>query len=131
MFNFFKKKEKNKDGFPLSVKGFWYSYSWYSWLCKCDILEYGDRMSGDKANSVSPATDRIAFNHFRCGIKNDNKTNLIDGLIPAIRIGDKIGLYKVVKGPYYRKHNHSDRAGWDDGKEIDLKFVKSIKDGGS
>lgn len=125
----FKKRTHSKDGFPLVVKEHWYTGAWYSWLCDQDVLSYGDRMSGDKANSVSPATGTIAFNHYRCGIHNNDESNLVDGLIPALRIGNLIGLYKITRQPYSRTEFMSDRLGWDDGKYIDLKFVNTIQAG--
>lgn len=122
----FKKKTHNKDGFQLVVKDHWYTGRWYMWICKHGDLEYGDSLSGDKANKVSPADDELAFNWRRCGINSDDTSNLIDGLIPAMRVGAKIGLYKLTNKPKRRTSLTSDLAGWDDGMYVNLKFVKSI-----
>jgi hypothetical protein len=48
---------------------------------------------------------------------------LVDGLIPAMRLGDLAGLYEVTDE---RRMGGSDRAMWDNGIEVALKFVKAV-----
>jgi hypothetical protein len=54
----------------------------------------------------------------------DNE-GLVEGLIPAVRIGDRLGLYHVT-AIYRPKSPWHDPAPWDDGKEIDLRLVRVI-----
>ena len=102
--------------FPKIIKEHWYCGAWYMYLS--DLPGYKGNLDPDDVES--PATDKVAFNHFHAGIYNEDKTGLIDGLIPAIRIGDKIGLYQVTRikgaGVWY------DGLPWDNGQKIDLKL---------
>ena len=112
--------------FPQFVQQHWYCGSWYMWLGELrDNGEYeGGNLDPDPAVLMPFATDKVAFNHFHMGVHGRDGSMLIDGLIPAIRIGDRVGLYKASHR--YRKENFFDGAMWDDGYHVDLSFVRSI-----
>src|SRR4051812_12707463 len=93
-----------KEGFPKAINGLWYCGAWYM----------------DKSQKGLPC-----FNPWKTAIIGADHSDCIDGLIPAMRIGDKIGLYIRV-GKTYWGGGGSDLASWDDGMKIDLKFVKSV-----
>jgi hypothetical protein len=128
IMSFFAKdvKTHSAEGFPLKVIGHWYTGAWYGQVCATNVIGAGESMSGDKANTVSPAENEMAFNWRRCGISSSDTSNLIEGLVPAMKIGDTLGLYKVIKPAYLRSSLLSDPAGWDDCREIDLQFVKTV-----
>lgn len=94
-----------KPVFPRTVKRHWYCGAWH--------LHRGKE-------------GRIVFNPFRTGFCGDDTSELIDGLIPAIRVGDRIGLYKQV-GQKYRETSFYDGAPWDDGYMVDLRYVRSVR----
>lgn len=111
--------------FPKKIKGHWYCGSWYLYLSDLrDKGEYqGSNLNPDEIKL--PAENEVAFNHFRTGLSRNDTSWLVDGLIPAIRINDRIGLYRQI-GSRYRTSSFYDGAPWDDGYHIDLKFVKSV-----
>lgn len=123
----FKKKTHNKDGFPLTVKGHGYCIAWSILLHSQKEVEIkrGDTSESDKFSRLSPAEDKVAFAHHNVGFYSDDKSGLIDGLIPAIKIKGKVGLYELVDR-YKRSNFTSDPASYDDCMEVDLKFIKSI-----
>jgi hypothetical protein len=55
------------------------------------------------------------------------KRGLVDGLVPAFRRGDYVGLYRCEK-TYYGQGmgSHSDWASWDDGKKTDWTLVRIV-----
>lgn len=119
---FFKKHDSR---FPKEVKRYWYCGRWQMHV---QSLRDNDEYDGDSLDSdelESPARDKVAFNPFRTGHACHDTSNLVDGLIPAIRVDDEIGLYEQV-GEKYRKTSFYDGAMWDDGYHIDLKFVCSV-----
>lgn len=125
--NLFKRLFVNKRGFPKHVKGHAYCVSWY--LHISDLRDRGEyRKPSLNPTELEPfAEDRVAFNHFRMGVhQSSDTTGLIDGLIPAMRLGDRVGLYKVTKDRY-RDTSFYDGAMWDDGYMLDLKLVKVIR----
>jgi len=67
----------------------------------------------------------VAFNPWRTGLASRDKSGLVDGLIPAMRIGEAIGLYAVV-GDKYQTTAFYDGAMWDDGYHVDLRLVRVI-----
>ena len=121
--------EKHDTRFPKEVKGYWYCGEWYLHLS--DLHDKGlydmKRMNSDPAIVETPARDKVCFNHCRCGFTTfGDSSELIDGLIPAIRVDDKIGLYKQV-GRQYCENNFYDGAPWDNGMKIDLEFVRTVE----
>jgi hypothetical protein len=104
-FRLFDASPISRDGFPKLIRNHWYCGAWY--LHK-----------GEEGVPV--------FNPFRTGLVRDDTADLIDDLIPAYRIAGKIGLYKQVGEKYPYGCGGSDLAPWDDGKAIDLRFVRSI-----
>ena len=116
--------------FPRVIKGHWYCGCWYLYLG--DLRDSGD-YSGttlDPEDVSSPARidvwpHRLAFNPFHTGHARDDVSALVDGLIPAVRVADKIGLYKQI-GRKYRDSAFYDGAMWDDGYKIDLRFIRCI-----
>ena len=65
------------------------------------------------------------FDPFSCEGPNidviGNDRGLVDGLIPAMRVGDRVGLYEAMN-PHYSQGmgRHSDWAPFDNGKYVDL-----------
>jgi len=118
MFNWFK---KFKSPFPKTVKGYWYTGRWY--MYRADLRSEGKEHRSD--HTEWPIEDKIMFNPFKVGLCGRDASGLIDGLIPAIRKDNMIGLYKIVSE--YRMPGGSDLAMWDNGMEVNLKFVKSIE----
>lgn len=111
--------------FPRSVNEHWYCGKWYLYLA--DLHVKGEH----RGTTLNPpdmpvcATDVVAFNPWRTGHIDNDVSGLVDGLIPAIRIGDKVGLYRQV-GRKYRTTSFYDGAPWDDGYHVDLEFVRAI-----
>jgi len=121
----FKKHDKR---FPLKVKEYWYCGIWYMYLA--DLSSGGKKITSlDPDDIESPVRDQIAFNPWHIGLMGKDSSGLIDGLIPAIRVDDKIGLYRQTCAPYQTKSFY-DVAMWDDGCHIDMKFVRTIPVGG-
>ena len=120
--------------FPMSIKGHWYCGEWYMYLSglRDNGSHTGKTLNPDPQRVESPARDRVAFNPFRTGHAGSDVSGLIDGLIPAIRIGQEIGLYRQVGNAYCKGYNAPSRydgASWDDGYHIDLRFVRSVSAG--
>ena len=112
--------------FPAEVVGHWYCGSWYMYLSDLRDKEKYMGLSLDPKEIESPAPDQVAFNPYHTGHARSDTSGLIDGLIPAIRVGDKIGLYKQV-GSRYQDTSFYDGLPWDDGYKIDLRFVRSVQ----
>ena len=113
--------------FPLEIKKHWYCGCWYLYLS--DLRKAGeyDGTSLNPDEIRSPAEGKVAFNPWRTDlIQSNDESNLIDGLIPAIRFGNTVGLYQQV-GYKYRETNFYDGAPWDDGYLVDLKFVRTVE----
>lgn len=118
---------RHDSRFPRKVIGHWYCGCWYLHLA--DQIENGENIrefNGEAADKHSPADGKVAFNHYRCGIHGTDKTGLICGLIPAIRFGQTVGLYRVTRGSYQIQAFY-DGAIWDDGGRVDLEFVKTCE----
>lgn len=116
------KLSKRPEGMPASVKEYWYCGSWY-------MYRSDERQAGREARSdhiVWPVEGKFLFNFFKCDIlQHGNKDGLVDGLIPAYRSGNLVGLYKVVSCRY-RTTSFYDGSMWDDGYNVDLEFVKAV-----
>ncbi len=112
--------------FQKEVIEHWYCGAWYLYLgeLRDNGLYHGTSM--DPSEIVSPAMNRVAFNPWHTGHASHDTSGLIDGLIPAIRTGERVGLYEQV-GNRYRTTSFYDGAGWDDGYNIDLRFIRSIE----
>lgn len=117
---------KHDERFPKTVRDHWYCGSWYLYLS--GLIDEGKY----KQNTLDPedfsvtALDKVAFNHHRMGIHNGDVSGLMDGLIPAIQVGTKVGLYRQI-GNTHRPSSFYDGASWDDGYKIDLEFVKAVE----
>lgn len=113
---------ESPEGFPLKHRGFWYTGSWSSY-------RYDEQQAGRewRSDHVSwPVEGKIMFKYKWCAPQIPNGSDgrgLVDGLIPAMRLGDRVGLYEVTE---QRRMPGSDRGMWDDGIEVDLRFVKSV-----
>lgn len=126
MFGYFAKwLAASEPKFPPEKKGHWYCGTWYLHLA--DLRDQGlyHGTTLDPRDVETPAEGTICFNPCHTGHADSDTSGLIDGLIPAIRVGDEIGLYKQV-GPKYRTEAFFDGAPWDDGYHIDLRFVRAI-----
>lgn len=112
--------------FPAEVLDYWYCGSWYMYLSELrDSGEYTGTTANPENDIVASPREgtKICFNPWRMGWLKSDKSGLVEGLVPAIRIGDEIGLYRVVRGPY---GGGGCNASWDDGKYVDLKFIRCI-----
>lgn len=113
---------ESPEGFPLEYRGFWYTGSWVS-------HRYDEQQADREWRSDHvrwPVEGKFMFNYTWCRSQvhqGRSDRGLVDGLVPAMRLGDKVGLYKVIN---WHRMPGSDRAMWDDGIEIDLEFVKSV-----
>ncbi len=119
LLNFLKRKPKthSSDGFLLRENDFWYTGEWMT-------HRYDECQAGrpwKSAEAPWPIEGKIAFNPYKC-IGGDT-SGLINGLIPAIRLGDNIGLYEAKN--LRRNNSGSDLAGWDDAMLVDLVFIRS------
>lgn len=104
---------------PKKIENWWAYGSWYMFRSdlypkkeyRSDYIEY-------------PIEDKFMFNPFNT---IGGSEDLIDGLIPAYRHKELIGLYSIGHG-YYSSGtgSHSDWASWDNGKHYDLKLKKVI-----
>ena len=118
------RKIKSKlSPFPSKIEGHWYTGAWYMWQCDLNKFDLPARCD----DIVPFATgQKIAFNPFEVGlIYSNDRSGLIDDLIPVMMIDDMVGLYEPSK-TYPRKELRSDLAAWDDGRKVDLTFIKSI-----
>lgn len=114
--------------FPRQIKGYWYCGKWYLYLGRLrdEGVYFENNLNPPRGAVPWPPDDGSpAFNHFRCGIhQGSTHEELIDGLIPAVKIDGRIGLYS--HGGQYGGSCWDDNAGWDDGRKIDLQFVRAI-----
>lgn len=109
------------EGFPLAPEWFWYTGCWSSH--RYDELQAGRPWRSSHA--PWPVEGKIMFNYSWCHGPIDagqNGRGLVDTLIPAMRLGDLVGLYEVTD---HRRMFGSDRAMWDDGIEVQLGFVRT------
>lgn len=111
--------------FMPEVKGYPYCIKLY--MKNCDL----NRRREDFADIVNdlpyPLEGEFFFNWRKCGFAAfSSKGHLVDGLIPAIRKGNLVGLYEVVNR-YTPRGSGSDLLAWDDGKVADLRLVRCIK----
>lgn len=111
--------------FPRTVDEHWYCGAWYEYLAKLRDQGAYTGTTMDPPEIASPANGEFAFNPWHTGHANPDTTGLIDGLVPAMRLGNRVGLYKQI-GPRYRTTSFYDGLPWDDGYFVDLKFVRSI-----
>ncbi len=113
-------KFKNNTGlFPSTIDEVWYCGKWYTYKSSC----YDDNIP-----PRWPVEDQIMFNPYECGVagfRGGTAPGLIDGLIPAIIIDGKIGLYELTKVEP-PSNSFYDGAMWDDGHHAWFKFVKSV-----
>jgi hypothetical protein len=112
-------KQAKELGFPMTEKEYWY--------CGMLVLYKEElRKAGVTELPEFPLDGRFMFDHFKCALFNQDDSALIDGLIPAIRNGKSIGLYKVAKerrpGGWY------DGAPWDNGFTLDLELVRILEE---
>lgn len=126
VINRIKRMFSRTEDFPNRIDGYWYCGGWYMYLA--DLRDAGkyNGTSLDPPDIPSPAVDRVAFNPFHTGHAHECTNGLVDGLVPCIRIGKRVGLYEQIGGKY-RDTSFCDGLSWDDGFKIDLKFVRSIK----
>lgn len=124
MFRWLWRRFQKTTDFPRTIKQHWYCGEWYIYL---DDLRKEGKYSGTSLDPDAPrwAIGKFAFNPFRTGHASRNTSGLIGGLIPAIQIGDEVGLYRQI-GNKYRTGFWYDGCSWDDGYQIDLEFVRSI-----
>ena len=103
-------RRKQRSQFPSKIIGHWYCGAWY--------------LHNDQP---WPVEGKVMFNPHICGFWNaKNSSGLVEGLIPALRRGDLVGLYRV-ESRYRIPGMGSDLACWDDGRKVDLKLVKVVK----
>lgn len=108
-----KRLEKTADmlGFRMVKRGYWYSGGVTD---RDRYLEEG----------------RFTFDPFTCGLSRKSsgfdRSGLVDGLIPALRRGDSVGLYRVTDRGRYGKSAFYDGLPWDDGWRVDLELVKIV-----
>lgn len=124
MIERFKSIFRRGSEFPPYIIDHWYC----GWIMDVDNLRR-EGMEIEKWSQSGipfpPEDGSIAFNPWTTGIINNDTTECIDGLIPAIKMDGRIGLYEVTNISH--PGMHYDGAPWDDGKRVTLKFVKSIK----
>jgi hypothetical protein len=105
--------------FPLTVERFWHTGKWY--MYRSDLNDKGLESRSDYV--PFPIDGMFMFNPFKCGIRTNDKSGLIKGLVPAFKEGNKIGLYRVDR---VYKTGGDDRLYWDDGYYTDLTLVDII-----
>lgn len=89
------------------------------WCLHLDHLRHAGSLTSDPE---CPIEGKFMFNPYKT-VLDGNKD-----MIPAIRIGNYIGYYKVIKRYYSPGQGaHSDWAHWDDGLYADLRLVKVKK----
>ena len=110
-------------GLPRMIKRWWYCGQW---------MTFREDLNSQKQEARSdyveyPVEGKFMFNPFQT-ILQGQKKDLVDGLIPGFRLGNRIGLYEQIGGAYYSRGtgSHSDWAMWDDGKKIDLRLARVI-----
>jgi len=116
----FSKNPSIPEGMPKVVKDYWYCGEWYLYREK----EKKEGREYRSAHTPWPVEGKVVFNHHRCLFDKDREDVLVDGLIPAIKIGDKVGLYEKTggKSPGF----WHDSLPWDDGVRIELTLRKVI-----
>ena len=114
------------EGFPLVHRGFWYCGEWYSHRAD----EQRARRPWRSDHALWPIEGKVMLNFHWCYPQiqaGSDDRGLVDGLIPAMRLGDLVGLYEAGRARYLSgTGRHSDLAGWDDGKQVDLTFVRAV-----
>jgi hypothetical protein len=115
-------KIKGHAPFPKEFKDLWYCGMWQTY--REEAHNEGNEYRFQ--HTPWPVEGEVLFNHGRCDLYNNDKRGLVEGLIPAIRFGDRIGLYRVVG--HRRGGMWYDGASWDDGANIDLEFVRTINE---
>lgn len=111
MMSFLKKlmmRWRKPGSFPLVVKDLWYCGMW--------AMYKGDR-------ETWPIEGKVLFDVTKVGLVGRDESGLVDGLIPAISEGGKVGLYKVT-GHYPPRNCFYDGAPWDNGYSVDLELVE-------
>lgn len=114
--------------FPALIKKHWYCGAWY--LHISDLGEQGlysgSDLDPDPEEVPWPVEGKkIIFNYHHCNLSWSWDEHLIDGLIPAVRVGNRVGLYRV-KGRKYHEESFYDGAPWDDGYKVDLELVQVV-----
>ena len=78
-------------------------------------------MYGDRSTMLSNDSRQCAFSPIFL------KGEYFNGLIPAMCIGDMVGLYCITRDRYRGEWSRGgDRCIWDDGLSVDLRLVKVI-----
>lgn len=104
-----------------------YAYCIKLYLKNCDLNRWNQSYVDTVNYLAYPLEGEFFFNWRKCGITiRSSSDHLVDGLIPAMRKGNWVGLYKVTKH-YTPRNSGSDRLHWDDGMEVNLKLVRCIK----
>ncbi len=124
-----REKKEAPGPFIPEVNKYWYCGEWYMYrsaihdryLTGSDEEYRGDYMQW-------PVEGKILFDPFSVGLVGfaEDEFRLIDGLIPAMRVGDRIGLYRITYHHPPRSRNY-DGLSWDNGCKVDLVFERSIK----
>lgn len=97
---------RKSNPFPFKVVDLWYCGMWYKYREKPLFAIEGE-----------PCFDPFTT--------VERKTCCIDDLVPVMRIGDSVGLYKV-ESMCNDKHASGDLALWDNGKLVTLSFVRAV-----
>lgn len=97
------------SSFPKSIKGLWYCGMWFK----------------DRNKFLFQEENTVSFNPHTTGMLGRDTSGLINGLVPAVRIGNDIGLYRVTRYSG-AAHCHGNLPAWDNGEVVDLEFVKSM-----
>ena len=100
MFNLF---DKGKKIFPKKFKGAWLAGDWIE-------------KDSSKRKYLMSYFDKDKYIRYKVG-----------EVVPLIRIGDRIGYYKIIRMYRYNSSMWADFAGWDDGLNYDLIFNHSKK----
>lgn len=115
-------KSKRNPGFPMEKKGYWYCGKYYSF--RHNECSHMTRVEFEGLDL--PFNRKVMFDPWIMGLAGggDDTSGLVEGLIPAIRAGEYVGLYEVVKN--HPPERGYEGAGWDDGRKVDLRFVKKV-----
>jgi hypothetical protein len=109
--------------FPRKIENHRYCYEWYSYVVE---LRQADRFLTDVKSIPFPVESRVLFDPWRCALGTKCESGLIDGLIPAIRLGNYIGLYRITSDVRITDNTYHPRS-WDDGHIVSLSFVKRVR----
>ncbi len=108
--------ELRNSPFPKEVKDFWYTGSYYSFVS-----------DGIRGLGVELPCKQFMFNPFRMEMVGyPQRSYRIDGLIPAMRIGNKVGLYSLADRRSAYSSSMPDLATWDDGLKGNFRLEKII-----